>query len=250
MSKRRSGESSGHGAHHRHSSSNKVLRTITFVLTPFLVLMIVCGALTLILYKPFYRVKPMLDIVFDAKGADSDNLLELVDTDYSLEDRQKASREVIDEDTQQQHTMVYPYYGDKYATLNCEAAGMNDIPVYCGTDKANLAKGAGWFNGSVYIGHKGNVVIAGHNHTFFFNLPKCNEGDIVTLETTYVKQTYIVKERQVFEETDLTYIRPTDDDRLTMYTCWNNGRLGMSHYRLAIICELTDREWKEVKEKK
>ena len=250
MSNHRSGHSSGHKAHHGHSSSNKVLRTITFVLTPFLVLMIVCGALTLALYKPFYTVKPMLDIVFDAKGAESDNLLNMVDTDFSLEDRHKAERQVVDEDTQQEHTMLYPYYGDKYATLNCEAAGMNDIPVYCGTASENLEKGAAWFNGSVYIGHKGNVVIAGHNHTYFFNLPKCEVGDIVTLETSYVKQTYIVKERQVFHETDYTYIRPTEDDRLTMYTCWNEGRLGMSKYRLAIICELTEREWKDVKEKK
>ena len=33
-----------------------------------------------------------------------------------------------------------------------------------------------------------------------------------------------------------------------MYTCWNNGMLGMSEYRIAVICELTDREWKEVEE--
>ena len=78
----------------------------------------------------------------------------------------------------------------------------------------------------------------------------CEIGDVVTLETSYVKQTYLVTQREVFHETDLTYIRPTDDDRLTMYTCWNNGRLGMSKYRLAIICELTKREWKDVKEKK
>ena len=119
--------------------------------------MIVCGALTLALYKPFYTIKPMLDIVFDAKGADSDNLLNLVDSDYSLEDRHKAERVVVDDDTKQEHTMLYPYYGDKYATLNCIPAGMNDIPVYCGTDSANLEKGAAWFNGSVY-------------YTFFFGL--------------------------------------------------------------------------------
>ena len=249
MSDKRHREHSGH-AHHKHSSSNKVLRAVTFVLTPFLVLMIVCGVLTLALYKPFYQAKPVLDLVFDAKGSDKDNLLDLVDYEYSLEDRALSERQVVDEETDQEHTMQYPYYGDKYAVLNCEAAGMNDIPVICGTARENLTKGCGWFNGSVYIGHKGNVVLAGHNHTFFLNLPKCDIGDIVTLETTYVKQTYIVKKREIFHETDLTYIRPTDDDRLTMYTCWNNGRLGMSEYRLAVICELTEREWKDVEEKK
>lgn len=248
MSKNRSGRGSDSHAHHGHSKSNKVLRAVTFVLTPFLILMIVCGALVLAFYKPFYKVKPYVDIVFDAKGAEQDNLLDLVDYDLSIEDRHVSKRVVKDEKTQEEHTMVYPYYGDKYATLNCEAAGLNDVPVYCGTASENLAKGAGWFNGSVYIGHSGNVVIAAHNHTYFYNLPNCKEGDIVTLETSYCKQTYIVKERQIFHETDYTYIRPTDDDRLTMYTCWNEGRLGMSKYRIAIICELTEREWKEVDE--
>lgn len=144
------------------------------------------------------------------------------------------------------HTIVYPYYGDFYATLNCEAAGMKDIPVYSGQDPDVLQYGAGWYNGSVYIGKPGNVVIAGHNHTDFYNLPKCEIGDIVTLETVYCKCTYIISERVVFHEKDYTYVYPTDDDRLTMYTCWNNGRLGMSEYRLAFICKLQDIEWKEV----
>ena len=121
-----------------------------------------------------------------------------------------------------------------------------------GTDAISFATlpgdGAGWYNGSVYIGHVGNVVLAGHNHTYFYNLPKCKKGDEVTLETSYVKQTYMVTDIEIFHEDDQTYVRPTDDDRLTMYTCWNNGMLGMSEYRIAVICELTDREWKEVEE--
>ena len=52
--------------------------------------------------------------------------------------------------------------------------------MYSGTDLDVLEYGAGWYNGSVYIGRPGNVVIAGHNHTDFFNLPKCEKGDIVT----------------------------------------------------------------------
>ena len=52
--------------------------------------------------------------------------------------------------------------------------------------------------------------------------------------------------QEVFHMKDYQYVRPTSDDRLTMYTCWNEGRLGMSEYRLAVICKLTKREWKKV----
>lgn len=246
MSKRSSAKSGVRKAHrHKDTSSNRVLRTFTFVLTPFLMLMILCGASVLALAKPYAKVKPYANMVFNTQPADSENLRTL--NKYRDDNAPVKKKDITDDETGETHTMIYPYYGDLYATLNCEAAGLNDVPVYSGTTDDVLALGAGWYNGSVYIGHVGNVVIAGHNHTFFYNLPNCKEGDIVTLETEYCKQTYVVTEREVFHEKDLTYIRPTEDDRLTMYTCWNNGRLGMSEYRLAIICELTDREWKTVK---
>jgi sortase A len=230
---------------HKHTSSKRVSRTLTFVLTPFLMLIIVLGVTVLALYKPYTIIKPYADLMFNATSQETKSLRTL--NKYRDDDAPVQSKEVSD-DEGETHTMIYPYYGDLYATLNCESAGLNDVPVYSGITDDVLANGAGWYNGSVYIGHTGNVVIAGHNHTYFYNLPKCKEGDIVTLETSYVKQTYVVKETVVFQEDDYTYINPTDDDRLTMYTCWNNGKLGMSKYRIAIICELTDREWKEVEE--
>ncbi len=237
----RSAEKSGKG-----TSSNRVLRTITFVLTPFLMSALLFGVVALAAAKPFAAAKPYVNIVFN----NDDNSIKNARTinKYRDDNAPVQKKEVEDGATGEKHTMVYPYYGDKYATLNCEAAGMNDIPVYSGTTNDILAEGAGWYNGSVYIGHVGNVVLAGHNHTYFYNLPKCKKGDEVTLETSYVKQTYMVTDIEIFHEDDQTYVRPTDDDRLTMYTCWNNGMLGMSEYRIAVICELTDREWKEVEE--
>jgi sortase A len=209
-------------------------------------LAICCCICFLVLVKPYSVFKPYLNVVFKTSSAATENIRTL--NKYRDDDAPDLIKEVSDDETGETHTMVYPYYGDFYATLNVESAGMNDIPIYSGTTDDVLANGAGWFNGSVYIGNVGNVVLAGHNHTYFRNLPNCEIGDVVTLETTYCKLTYVVTDREVFHEDDLTYVRPTDDDRLTMYTCWNNGRLGMSEYRLAIICELTEREWKEVEQ--
>ena len=245
---RPSAKKAGRARHQKHSSSNKVLRAFTFVLTPFLILIIVCSALVLALAKPYARIKPYLNLVFDVSAAESETKSVRTLNKYRDDDAPLQTKEIEDDETGQTHTMVYPYYGDFYATINCENAGMKDIKVYSGTTDDVLSWGAGWYNGSVYIGHVGNVVIAGHNHTSFYHLPACRIGDTVTLETSYCKLTYIVSDIEVFHETDLTYIRPSDRDILTMYTCWNNGRLGMSEYRLAVICDCVEREWKEVKE--
>ncbi|MBP3272726.1 MAG: class D sortase [Ruminococcus sp.] len=245
---RHSARSAGHTRHHEHSSSNRVLRTFTFVLTPFLISVIICSILVIALAKPYGKIKPYFDMAFSAGQGNTieENVASL--NKYKDDDAPLQIKDIEMEDGEV-HTMIYPYVGDLYAHINCKNAGMNDIPVYSGTLDDILARGAAWYNGSVYIGHVGNVVIAGHNHTDFYHLPQCEVGDEVTLETDYCKLTYIVREKVVFQDTDLTYVRPTEDDILTMYTCWNNGRLGMSDKRLAVICDCVSREWKEVKQK-
>lgn len=248
MSKSRSARSADKVAHHhKHSSSNKVLRAVTFVLTPFLILLISVCIIVIAFNVPYTKAKPYLDLVFntsnvDMKKAESSRTI----NKYRDDDAALMKKKIKDEATGEEHDIIYPYYGDIYGTLTCKAASMENIPIFSGDGDDILEKGIGWFNGSVFIGHVGNVVLCAHNHTYFLNLPKIKIGDEVVIETDYVKQTYIVDEIEVFYKTDLKYVRPTDDDRLTMYTCWNQGRLGMSDYRLAVVGKLTKREWKKV----
>ena len=233
--------------HHKHSSSNKVVRTVTFVLTPFLILAICVCIVIIIMTKPYNMAKPYADMIFDVSNAltrEAENVRTL--NKYRDDDAPLQIKKYKDSETGEEHAIIYPYLGDRYGTLNCKAAGMKDLPIFSGDTEDILTKGIGWFNGSVFIGHKGNVVLAAHNHTFFINLPNCKVGDEVVIDTDYVKQTYIVTQKEVFHMTDYQWVRPTTDDRLTMYTCWNEGRLGMSEYRLAVICKLTKREWKKV----
>ena len=210
-------------------------------------LLFVLGVFLLVLLKPYNDAKPYLKLVFSSEAArtNGDSQVNLYHADDLELNVQEV--EIQKDEVKEKHTFVNPYYGDLYATLNIENAGMKDIPVYCGCADDLLAKGVGWFYGSNFIGEVGNVVLAGHNHTYFYLLPQVKEGDIVTLETSYVKMTYIVKERVIYHKDDLTYVMPMDGtDRLTMFTCWNNGMLGMSDQRLGIICDLVSREWKDV----
>ena len=246
MSERNSAHAE-HAHHRKHSSSNKVLRTVTFVLTPFLMLIFVLGVFLLVLLKPYNDAKPYIKLVFSSElsrtnGDSQVNLYQPADLDLNVKEI-----EIEKDDVKETHTIVYPHYGDLYGTLNIENAGMIDLPVYCGCADDLLEKGVGWFNGSNHIGRVGNVVLAAHNHTYFYLLPQVKVGDIVTLETSYIKMTYIVKERVIYHKDDLTYVLPMDGtDRLTMFTCWNDGKLGMSDQRLGIICDVVSREWKEV----
>ena len=249
MSERNSAHAE-HAHHRKHSSSNKVLRTVTFVLTPFLMLLFVSGLFLLVLLKPYNDAKPYLNLMFVGSGPSDISTSDDPQVNiYYPGDRELNIKEVeVEEDNvKETHTIVYPYYGDLYATLNIENAGMKDLPVYCGCADDLLEKGVGGFNGSNYIGKVGNVVLAAHNHTYFYLLPQVKEGDIVTLETSYVKMTYVVKERVIYHKDDYTYVLPMDGtERLTMFTCWNNGMLGMSDQRLGIICDVVSKEWKDV----
>lgn len=237
-----------HGSRHRkHSESNKVLRTITFVLTPFLVFLIVCGLFVIALFKPFTTAKPYLDMIFAPDPIDRENQVSIYHADdaplrvYDVEVDNK------DEGTTEKHKMIYPYYGDYYGSLTISSIGMQETPIYCGIAEHLLAKGVGWTNSSAYIGKVGHVIIAGHNHTYFAMLRYCKEGDIVIIDTDFCKLTYIVKQTVIFHKSELDYMRPTfGQDKLTLYTCWNNGMLGATPYRFGVICDIVEREWKEV----
>lgn len=79
---------------------------------------------------------------------------------------------------------------------------------------------------------QGNVVINGHNFSVFKNLHLIKIGDKITINDTI----FIVREKVILKEKNqpidvriknAQYIMPTDDNRLTLITCYNgnNDRL-------------------------
>jgi sortase A len=90
----------------------------------------------------------------------------------------------------------------------------------------------GWHKTSAYPGNVGNTVIAGHHNIrgeVFRYVVNLEPGDVVDL---YVGQTvyrYIVTEKYILKEKGMPpevrqenarWIAPTDDERLTLVTCW------------------------------
>ena len=91
---------------------------------------------------------------------------------------------------------------------------------------------AGWHNSSAPLGEKGNTVLNGHHNIYgevFRDLVDLQEGDEIIIhdkDQTFhyqVTLTHILSERGESIEVRLenaTWIEPTEDERLTLITCW------------------------------
>ena len=90
----------------------------------------------------------------------------------------------------------------------------------------------GWHVTSAPPGASGNTVINGHNNIkgeVFRYLQEARPGDSVILEAEGERHEYLVSERRIVREsgasletriTNAQWVAPTDDERLTLVTCW------------------------------
>ena len=105
---------------------------------------------------------------------------------------------------------------------------------------------AGFQQGSALPGHSGNTVVAGHNNVgreVFRPLGGLNAGDTVTLYVGQDAYQYVVSQRVTVQEAGASleqrienarWILPTDDERLTLITCWPYPA---STHRLIIVAK-------------
>jgi LPXTG-site transpeptidase (sortase) family protein len=106
------------------------------------------------------------------------------------------------------------------------------------------AYAAGWHETSAPLGMSGNTVLNGHNSTngeILRDLYKLKVGDVVIPYSQGVSLTYAVSETLILREAgqplevrleSARYVKPTDDERLTLVTCHPYGSL---RNRLIII---------------
>lgn len=90
----------------------------------------------------------------------------------------------------------------------------------------------GWHNQSARIGQPGNTVLNGHHNVHgevFRDLADLGEGDEIILFDGQEKRTYQVTEHHILAErgqpletriSNASWINPTNDERLTLITCW------------------------------
>lgn len=91
---------------------------------------------------------------------------------------------------------------------------------------------AGWHKNSAAPGHKGNIVVSGHSNIYgsiFRDLWQLKSGQTIYINQGRVRYAYIIDEVTLAQETDArpaqraqnaAYLHQTDDNRLTLITCW------------------------------
>ncbi len=204
-----------------------------------LCLLVLCTAVSAVaLIKPFETIKTYLNLAFmdHMKITPSSGLNGLVtkENDISTD----VPPEELLSDTGE---IIRPVFGEQYAVLQCEAVNLS-VPVYWGSSSELLELGACQTTSSKVLGDTGNVVIDAHVNTFFANLSEIQPGDTIVLYTTYGIFTYEATAQVTFENTDKTYVLPTEEDHLTLYTC-EAQVLGTSTTRVGVVCDLVSKQF-------
>ncbi len=204
---------------------------ILHIATPFMLAFVCIGILTVAMIKPADKLKVLVNIAFMDSFKSNP-----IDDNTGLVIRENEIKSDYDGKTSETGEIIRAKFGERYATLTCDAMGL-EIPIYWGSNSELLEHGACHSSSSKIIGDKGNSVISAHVDTFFADLDKLKEGDIVTVKTNYGQFTYKVRETISFSSTDKKYVTPKDDNRLTLYTC-KRDLLGESDQRIGVICDL------------
>jgi len=210
-----------------------------------LFLLILCIAVSIaLLIRPYEKAQTYLNIVFmdqNMKIAPSSGLEGLVIKENQIETTPVSDIPEAEQKFYDTGEIIRPVFGEQYAVLQCDAISLS-VPVYWGSSAELLERGACQASSSVVIGEKGNSVIDAHVNTFFADLNQLENGNLITLYTSYGIFEYQVSEKIQFLNTDKKYVLPTDDDRLTLYTC-EAQVLGTSDNRTGVICNLISRKF-------
>ncbi len=136
-------------------------------------------------------------------------------------------------------------YGKQFARLNVTWDGggwdIRNIPVYLGSDKKLLKKGAGMSFGSFFPGEGGCTILSAHVTRDFAEIESTPIGATVILETSYGPYAYRVEERKTANGTDRWFMDAGQDADLVLYTCYprdNDGKRRTD--RCVLLCTLID----------
>ncbi len=201
------------------------------LLTPLAVLAISGGIIAGAAFIPAKKIYDKASLVFSSN------------TEHKTMSEIKYVEKEVESKLDDGSKIVYPSFGMQYATLKIKSIDL-EAPVIFGSTPDLLHEGVCQYVGSVIIGEKGNVVLDAHCNTFFLDLDKVKEGDEIVLTTSYGEFKYKAKEITYFKDSDNSYIVPSAEDKLTLYTCYGN-LLGPTEDRLAVICEPTEKKFKE-----
>jgi sortase A len=95
-----------------------------------------------------------------------------------------------------------------------------DVPVFDGTHRTTLDRGAGLVTGTTALGQTGNSVVSAHRDKHFKPLQHAQVGDVIEVEIGDEVQSFEVEEIFITDPLDLGVLDPTTSQVLTLITCF------------------------------
>ena len=133
----------------------------------------------------------------------------------------------------------YPEYGTKYASIEIPKIEAN-LPVYYGDTLEILKNGVGHSSGSYFPGEGGSIIYMGHNSkTMFRRFSELENGDKITIKTSYGEYRYRIYDMQLVEETEKEKLPIQNQKEILMiFTCYPFNNIGYTTKRFIVYAEL------------
>lgn len=127
------------------------------------------------------------------------------------------------------------------AVLSIRRLGL-EVPVFDGTDRITLNRGAGRILGTAQPGERGNIGIGAHRDGFFRGLKDLQLGDRIELAVPAQKFVYKVDNIEVVTANNTSVLQARDRPSLTLVTCYPFYFIGNAAERYVVQASLTDTE--------
>jgi len=108
------------------------------------------------------------------------------------------------------------------------------VMVREGADEGTLSRAVGHIPGTALPGNVGNVGLAGHRDTFFRALRNIRADDTIELETTDGTYHYVVKSTRIVTPRDVSVLRASGGETLTLVTCYPFYYVGSAPKRFIV----------------
>jgi len=131
--------------------------------------------------------------------------------------------------------------GGRIGTIRFPRIG-NEGKAFQGDAEAQFRLGAGHSNGSYMPGQDGNIIFGAHRTNYFRKLEYVVVGDKVEFNAVYGNFTYRIDEIRIINGGDNSIAAATDEERLTLYTCYPFVFIGNAPKRYVVICSLVESE--------
>lgn len=227
-------------AHHARKSFFRKGKRLLIAMIPF-VLFMVGLSLVSVGFFTYVENESVLAVIITSRDIGSAVDLHGLDSSDSLS---ASPAETVAAPVSGEDRIVVPFYyfGDQLGTIRIHSVDI-EVGVYQGDTEKEFRLGAGHFLGSFMPGQDGNIVLAAHRTSYFRHFEDLKAGDQVEFETTYGLFTYQVREIQILEKKDFDLITAeTDQEQLTMYTCYPFTYIGNAPERYVVMCDLIGSE--------